>query len=396
MSDSLAQAAAEWRSERDKAAPPKPNGARRGAEQPKRPRFALIPFGEIRPEDGAHYLVKGLLPRVGLAVVWGPPKCGKSFWTFDLLMHVALGWEYRGHRVTPGPLVYCALEGAHGFKDRVEAFRQTKLSEADSGSPPFYLMPASLSLASDRNVFISDIRAQLGDAKPVAVCIDTLNRSLAGSESSDEDMAAYILAADTIRDAFDCLVVIVHHCGHEGNRPRGHSSLMAALDVQIGVRRDAADNIVAELELAKDGEIGLQLVSRFNVVDIGVDQDGDAISSCVVEAIEAQASAPRGPSKGGRSDGVEAVKRAMVEGYGRLADAVDPLPGFDGAPVRKVPIHKLRDEVRSRGMLDTDDAGALTARGRAHFHRAKTDLIAAKLFIENDKLFWRLSPERQG
>jgi hypothetical protein len=35
-----------------------------------------------------------------------------------------------------------------------------------------------------------DIRLQLGDAKPIAICIDTLNRSLAGSESSDEDMSA--------------------------------------------------------------------------------------------------------------------------------------------------------------------------------------------------------------
>jgi hypothetical protein len=42
-------------------------------------------------------------------------------------------------------------------------------------------------------------------------------------------------------------------------------------------------------------------------------------------------------------------------------------------------------------MLETDDAGALTPRGRAHFHRAKADLIAAKQFIEMDKLFWRLA-----
>jgi hypothetical protein len=34
-------------------------------------------------------------------------------------------------------------------------------------------------------------------------------RSLAGSESSDEDMAAYIKAAHAIRDAFTCAIVIV-------------------------------------------------------------------------------------------------------------------------------------------------------------------------------------------
>jgi hypothetical protein len=151
------------------------------------PRFQLVAFNDIKPDDKGAYLIKGLLPRVGLTVVWGAPKCGKSFWTFDALMHVALGWGYRGHRVAPGPVVYCALEGVQGFRNRVEAFRQAKLSEADCASPPFYLMAGSLSLVADHEAIICDIREQLGGRLPVAVCLDTLNRSLAGSESSDED-----------------------------------------------------------------------------------------------------------------------------------------------------------------------------------------------------------------
>jgi RecA-family ATPase len=35
--------------------------------------------------------------------------------------------------------------------------------------------------------------------------------SLVGSESKDVDMAAYVRAADAIRDAFDCVVIIIHH-----------------------------------------------------------------------------------------------------------------------------------------------------------------------------------------
>lgn len=84
-------------------------------------------------------------------------------------MHVALGWKYRGHRVTAGPVVYCALEGAQGFRNRIEAFRQERLSEADCGSPPFYLMPASLSLVADHQALIADIRKQLNGKAPVVV-----------------------------------------------------------------------------------------------------------------------------------------------------------------------------------------------------------------------------------
>ena len=218
---------------RESPSPPPPD-----RERP--PRFQIARFADIKPDNTAQHLVKGLLQSTGLAVVWGPPKCGKSFWVFDLLMHVALGWNYRGLRVRQGTIVYCALEGAHGFRNRIEAFRQAKMSETDGGDPPFYLMATPLSLVRDQKAFISDIAKQLGGKNPVAVCIDTLNRSLDGSESSDEDMTAYVRAADAIRDAFGCLVVIVHHCGHNGDRPRGHSSLMGALDVQIAVRRDAS------------------------------------------------------------------------------------------------------------------------------------------------------------
>src|ERR1700724_1661499 len=52
------------------------------------PRFELIPFNKIAFDTTPAYLVKGIIPRVGLCVFWGPPKCGKSFPTFDILMHV--------------------------------------------------------------------------------------------------------------------------------------------------------------------------------------------------------------------------------------------------------------------------------------------------------------------
>ena len=69
---------------------------------PKHSRLALVSFDQIQVGTSRAYLVKGLIPSNGLSIVWGPPKCGKSFWTFDLAMHVALGREYRGRRVQQG------------------------------------------------------------------------------------------------------------------------------------------------------------------------------------------------------------------------------------------------------------------------------------------------------
>jgi hypothetical protein len=391
------RAAVEWRTERDKTDPLPPlSGDDTRAEAERRtaswvlgheqaagaaevqgansPRFRLIAFNDIKPDKGAHYLIKGLFPRSGLAVVWGPPKCGKSFWTFDALMHVALDWIYRGRRVTGGAVVYCALEGVQGFKNRIEAFRREKLVEADSGSPPFYLMPASLSLVADHAALIADIRNQLGDTKPAAVCLDTLNRSLKGSESSDEDMAAYIRAADAIRDAFDCLVVVVHHCGHSGERPRGHSSLIGALDVQIAIRRDVSENITAELELSKDSEVGLQFVSRLKVVDLGPDQDGDSITSCIIEAVEATTGSTKASKPAKLTKSATNALRALKEAIGDLGE-IPPASNHIPAGVRTVSVEVWREYAYRMGISTSDEPRAK----QKAFKDGSETLIAAKI-----------------
>jgi hypothetical protein len=336
------------------ANPTRGNGDGKPQTEKKPPRFSLVKFDDVLMSTTSFYLVN-LIPRVGLVIIWGAPKCGKSFWAFDLLMHVALGWEYRGLRVKPGPVVYCALEGAEGFKRRIEAFR---LNHPKSKGAPFYLMFLSLDLIRDHKALIDSIRAQLPEGvKPCAVAIDTLNRSLVGSESSDEDMAAYVRAADVIRNAFDCVVPVIHHCGYNGDRPRGHSSLIGALDVQIAIRHDAAQNIIAELELSKDSEVGLQFVSRLKVVDLGRDQDGDAITSCVIEAIDAPATANK-PSKPAKLP--KSARNALRALEAALADSGEIPPASNHIPVsvRVVTVEAWRERAYRMGVSASDEPRA--------------------------------------
>ena len=171
----------------------------------------IIPFDEIRLNESYRpYLVRGLIPKEGLTVVWGPPKSGKSFAVFDLCMHVALGWEYRGRRVQQGSVVYCSFEGQGGLAARIEAFRQQHLAE-DTEDIPFHAQTMTLDLVKQADDLIAAIKS--AGIEPSIVALDTLNRSLRGSENSDEDMAAYIQACDRIREAFSCAVIIIHHCG---------------------------------------------------------------------------------------------------------------------------------------------------------------------------------------
>ena len=251
------------------------------------PRIKLVPFNKIRLSTERRYLVKGIIPHPGLTVIWGPPKSGKSFWTSDVVLHAALGWEYRERRVKQGSVVYCCFEGQSGIQARVEAFRQRFLTE-EVEDVPFFLQPVTMDLVKEHGELITAIRNV--NQIPVAVVLDTLNRSLVGSESSDEDMSAYVRATDAIRDAFNCSVLVVHHCGVSGDRPRGHTSLTGAAEAQLAVKKDLNENVIVTVEYMKDGKSGDTIVSRLELVEeVGLDEDGDRITSCVVVPSETPA-----------------------------------------------------------------------------------------------------------
>ena len=214
-------------------------------------RFRIVSFGDMRPGIEPLYLIDELVPVKGLVDIWGKPKCFKSFVILDMMLHVAMGWEYHDRSVRQGAVVYCAFEGAHGYKKRVEALRR-HYEIAEDTHVPLYIMPGQANLIKDHVRLIADLKAQLGDVVPAAVVLDTLNKSLIGSESKDIDMSAYLRAAEAIRDAFGCVVIIVHHCGLDETRPRGHTSLPGAVDAQIAVVREG-NTVTVTVEHMRDG-----------------------------------------------------------------------------------------------------------------------------------------------
>jgi hypothetical protein len=97
-----------------------------------------------------------------------------------------------------------------------------------------------------------------------------ISRSQFGAK--DQDMGAYLSAADAIVEEFGCVVIIVHHCGVDGSRPRGHTSLTGAVDAQLAVHHDSANNVIVTVEWMKDGEDGAKIASRLEVVTVGTDE----------------------------------------------------------------------------------------------------------------------------
>ena len=141
---------------------------------------------------------------------------------------------------------------------------------------PFYLLDVPIDLVADHKTLIEDIGAQVIPT-PAIVVIDTLNRALLGDENKSDDMAKFIRAADAIRTAFDCVVIIIHHCGVVRSRPRGHTSLTGADDAQIAVYRD------------KDGDITVTVEHSSLQVRPGASQTSSSLSCGAVTVVRQQA-----------------------------------------------------------------------------------------------------------
>jgi hypothetical protein len=340
--------------------------------------YPLQAFENIRLDTQRRdYLVKGLIASTGLAVIWGPPKCGKSFCAADLGMHIALGWDYRGHRVQQAPVVYIALEGRHGFPARVEAFRR----HHGVKSAPFYLLPASLDLVAKSGQLIAAIKAQLGENLPGAIFLDTLNRSLVGSESKDEDMARFLAAAEKVAGELNCAVVIVHHCGIDASRPRGHTSLSGAVESQLKVERTATGEVILTVELAKDFAEGTEILSRLDRIELGTDADGDPITSLVVLPVE-------GPIQRRTVTRKLSPRQqlALAALYECAASGGTPAPKNLELPARTVVVHlsAWREELYHKGVLDRDAKSP-----REEFKRVRQQLQARGLIGVRDELVWK-------
>jgi hypothetical protein len=334
-------------------------------------RFDLIDASQLKLNRAAAYLVKHIIPAQGLIVVWGPPKCGKSFWILDVAFHIALGWQYRGRRVKQGLALYIGCEGEFAVPARVEAFRQWKI-RGPIDPDKFKLILTRLDLINEADQLILDVEAQLGTSTPAIIIIDTLNRSLAGSESSDEDMGNYVKAADKLRERFGCAVAIIHHCGINDSRPRGHTSLAGAADAQIAVKKDASGVISTEVEFMKDGPEGEHTFSRFKVIaNLDLDEDGEPITSCIIDEVDSASAKRPGPKSSLPASQKRALELlvAAIDKAGTIPASCDHIP----ANKRCVPESLWREYCYKGQLADSDKPDAQ----RQAFNRAAGPLISA-------------------
>ena len=88
----------------------------------------------------------------------------------------------------------------------------------------------------------------------------------------------------------------------------------------------------------------------------------------------------------------EILRDEFIAAYERLADGAPKSLGLDDrSSVLKVSVDSIRAELKKCGFLETDEKGNVSATGRTHFDRTKTNLIRTKggKFSQRDGFIWR-------
>jgi AAA domain len=255
-----------------------------GSAKPRR-KIQLVDFLDIEARLDWTWLVEGLLMPEQISIVWGLPGCRKTFLCLDISLHVAANLAWLGRRVEPGLVIYVAAEAGNTIRQRIAAW---KIEHNHQGKAlPFAIVPHSIDLchaaAGDCDALIEQVRKKTDCRHVALVAIDTVNRSLGGgNENAPEDMGAFSMALDCLRDELRCHALGVHHCGkNPALGPRGHSLLMGNIDTELEVTAKETTSTVT-MHKQRDAEQAAPFSFGLKPGILGTNQVGQMITSCIV------------------------------------------------------------------------------------------------------------------
>lgn len=249
---------------------------------PQGGKFKITSDDEFAAQEASlKWLVKGFLPKGQLGVLYGESGSGKSFATLDLSAAICRGTEFwNGHRVTQGRVLYVVAEGVSGFRQRIKAYcHQQAIPRI--GMDVIYDITPNLTNVAQITDLISEIRQR---ESYDLIVMDTFAQVMAGAdENNGQDVGNALAQCKRIANRCGAMVLLVHHSGKDVSKgSRGHSSIKAACDVEIKVERSNDTRSITTSKM-KDGIEGIGYLFSLHTVILGIDEDGDDLTSCIVE-----------------------------------------------------------------------------------------------------------------
>jgi hypothetical protein len=351
-------------------------------------RFKLEDFDTLEPGN-QQWAVKGLWPRTGVCFVAGPSMSGKSFWTLDALARVVKGEPVLNRKSKACGVVYIASEAPGGVRNRIKALRQ-KTGHLGGAFKMIGQAP-NLTDAAD----VDDLRDVLVEAKAAmsrqgvrlgVVAIDTLSASIPGAdENTAKDMSPVLSALQALAIDLDLVFLVVAHTGKDAERGlRGWSGLMANADGLIMLSAADEGQRSGTVEKVKDGMAGDRFGFELDVVEIGQDEDGDTITTCIVHDTET-------PGQNRVSRKLAPKLELVMRCFQMCIDAgqFENVPAVAGVPVgtKGVPRDVLRERMTAEGYTAGSEKPDTV---RKAMNRHIDQLIEQKRLRGNPGMVWEI------
>jgi hypothetical protein len=249
--------------------------------------LALFPDGDRERQE---CLVEGILPAKGIVGLVADRQSFKSFVALDLAFHISYGMEWFGRKVVQGSVVYVSAEDADGMNDRRLAWRHAHPGKGDLGYfLPLGGRPALGTKDGDAADLIQAIRQLAG--LPVLIVIDTLSKVLHAEDENGAGMIALMANAEQMVDAFDCVVVLIHHARRGTGRGRGAAQFGDNSQGELALRRSAkAMEAVLTVNRLKGFPEGERILLKMSEpIALQRMEHGKPITSLVIESAGAEA-----------------------------------------------------------------------------------------------------------
>jgi hypothetical protein len=239
-------------------------------------------------------ILEDVLPRVGVATLFGPSAAGKSFVVLDICTRIAQGAPAFGRETQPCGILYCAFEGHDGLRKRIHALktiRGIRNIDLDLIDAPWVINDERqwehFALAIGKHV--EDFASR--GVKLGIIVLDTLTSATAGSDTNSQaDVTGAMKRLKRLSREHDLLILNVGHTGKDNGRGMvGSFAYKSEADAFLEIRVDM-DEKTGEVQRrylyvdkAKDGASNFTLANfSLQTVVIGTKPNGRAITTCVV------------------------------------------------------------------------------------------------------------------
>lgn len=254
------------------------------AEYRPRPKTKWLRAWEPEDEEVEdEWLFYDRLPRRGTALLVAPSGAGKTFLATQLAISSATGTEFLG--VAPDDrcaAIVLAAEGVSGLNKRLRVHGGRPAISAMKAS--FLGDPESIkSLVKDLEAEAKALQERCGLPLGLIV-VDTIAASgLIKDENSNTECAAAVKVLELLSDAFNCLVVALHHPPKNGTGARGGSALHAGFDTVFEIFRDNEGPVrFVECTKGRDAPTGKWGSFTLTIIPLKPDSRGRAKTTCVV------------------------------------------------------------------------------------------------------------------